>query len=46
MLTGNGVPNDVIGNFNSLSIIVLGPILNVSHSVPRLQFRFAFCSCK
>lgn len=28
MLTGNGVPNDVIGNFNSLSIIVLGPILN------------------
>lgn len=30
MLTGNGVPNDVIGNFNSLSIIVLGPILNVS----------------
>ncbi|KAL5087890.1 hypothetical protein Trisim1_007299 [Trichoderma cf. simile WF8] len=28
MLTGNGVPNDVIGNFNSLSIIVLGPVLN------------------
>ncbi|EHK20220.1 uncharacterized protein TRIVIDRAFT_90008 [Trichoderma virens Gv29-8] len=28
MLTGNGVPNDVIGNFNSLSIILLGPILN------------------
>ena len=32
MLTGNGVPNDVISNFNSLSIIVLGPCLNVSHS--------------
>lgn len=30
MLTGNGVPNDVISNFNTLSIIVLGPILNVS----------------
>ena len=28
MLTGNGVPNDVISNFNSLSIIVLGPVLN------------------
>ncbi|KAM3560329.1 hypothetical protein MY1884_002997 [Beauveria asiatica] len=28
MLRGNGVPNDVIGNFNTLSIIVLGPILN------------------
>ncbi|KAG8414689.1 peptide transporter ptr2 [Metarhizium acridum] len=28
MLTGNGVPNDVIGNFNSLSIILLGPVLN------------------
>lgn len=28
MLTGNGVPNDVIGNFNSLSIIIMGPILN------------------
>ncbi|OAQ75369.1 oligopeptide transporter [Purpureocillium lilacinum] len=28
MLIGNGVPNDVIGNFNSLSIIVLGPVLN------------------
>lgn len=28
MLRGNGVPNDVIGNFNSLSIILLGPILN------------------
>lgn len=32
MLKGNGVPNDVIGNFNSLSIILLGPILNVSTS--------------
>lgn len=32
MLTGNGVPNDVIGNFNSLSIILLGPLLNVSCS--------------
>lgn len=42
MLTGNGVPNDVIGNFNSLSIIVLGPILNVSYSVSRLRFRLAF----
>ena len=30
MLKGNGVPNDVISNFNSLSIILLGPILNVS----------------
>ena len=30
MLTGNGVPNDVISNFNSLSIIALGPVLNVS----------------
>lgn len=30
MLTGNGVPNDVISNFNSLSIILLGPVLNVS----------------
>lgn len=28
MLTSNGVPNDVISNFNSLSIIVLGPALN------------------
>ena len=33
MLIGNGVPNDVIGNFNSLSIIVLGPVLNVSASL-------------
>lgn len=30
MLRGDGVPNDVIGNFNTLSIIVLGPVLNVS----------------
>lgn len=29
MLTGNGVPNDVIGNFNSLSIILMAPVLNV-----------------
>lgn len=29
MLKGNGVPNDVISNFNSLSIILLGPLLNV-----------------
>lgn len=28
MLTGNGVPNDVIANFNSLSIILLNPVLN------------------
>jgi dipeptide/tripeptide permease len=28
MLVSNGVPNDVIGNFNSLSIIVLAPVLN------------------
>ncbi|KAG9229308.1 peptide transporter [Amylocarpus encephaloides] len=28
MLTTKGVPNDVIGNFNSLSIIVAAPILN------------------
>jgi dipeptide/tripeptide permease len=28
MLTTNGVPNDVIGNFNSLSIIVMAPVLN------------------
>jgi dipeptide/tripeptide permease len=28
MLKGNGVPNDVISNFNSLSIIVMGPCLN------------------
>jgi dipeptide/tripeptide permease len=28
MLTTNGVPNDVINNFNSLSIIVAAPILN------------------
>lgn len=28
MLTTNGVPNDVISNFNSLSIIVFAPILN------------------
>lgn len=28
MLTTNGVPNDVIGNFNSLSIIAFAPILN------------------
>ncbi|KAG5989473.1 hypothetical protein E4U54_004323 [Claviceps lovelessii] len=28
MLTSNGVPNDVIGNFNPLSIIIMGPILN------------------
>jgi hypothetical protein len=36
MLTGNGVPNDVIGNFNSLVIILMGPVLNVSpvHIVP------------
>jgi hypothetical protein len=33
MLTGNGVPNDVISNFNSLSIIVLGPCLNVSSPI-------------
>jgi hypothetical protein len=34
MLTGNGVPNDVISNFNSLSIILLGPLLNVSRLHP------------
>ncbi|KAI1856857.1 uncharacterized protein JN550_013659 [Neoarthrinium moseri] len=28
MLTGNGVPNDVISNFNPLSIILLNPVLN------------------
>jgi hypothetical protein len=28
MLTTNGVPNDVIGNFNSLCIICFAPILN------------------
>lgn len=28
MFTTNGVPNDVISNFNSLSIIVAAPILN------------------
>ncbi|KAI5860027.1 MFS general substrate transporter [Durotheca rogersii] len=28
MLTTNGVPNDVINNFNALSIIVMAPILN------------------
>lgn len=28
MLTTNGVPNDVISNFNSLSIILFAPILN------------------
>ncbi|UNI24458.1 peptide transporter ptr2 [Purpureocillium takamizusanense] len=28
MLTGNGVPNDVIQNFNALTVICLGPILN------------------
>ncbi|KAK0723285.1 general substrate transporter [Lasiosphaeria miniovina] len=28
MLETNGVPNDVIGNFNSLSIIAFAPILN------------------
>ncbi|OGM45330.1 oligopeptide transporter [Aspergillus bombycis] len=28
MLTTNGVPNDVISNFNALSIIVFAPILN------------------
>ncbi|KAF2222956.1 major facilitator superfamily domain-containing protein [Elsinoe ampelina] len=28
MLTTNGVPNDVINNFNSLSIILCAPILN------------------
>jgi POT family len=38
MLTGNGVPNDVISNFNSLSIILLGPILNVSASLPSCTY--------
>ncbi|KAG6081403.1 hypothetical protein E4U16_007502 [Claviceps sp. LM84 group G4] len=28
MLTSDGVPNDVIGNFNCISIIVMGPVLN------------------
>ncbi|KAK3387889.1 major facilitator superfamily domain-containing protein [Podospora didyma] len=28
MLETNGVPNDVIGNFNSLSIIAMAPVLN------------------
>ncbi|KAH0287097.1 MFS general substrate transporter [Aureobasidium namibiae CBS 147.97] len=28
MLTTNGVPNDVISNFNSLSIILMAPVLN------------------
>lgn len=28
MLETNGVPNDVIGNFNSLSIIFMAPVLN------------------
>ncbi|KAH6645148.1 general substrate transporter [Truncatella angustata] len=28
MLTTNGVPNDVLNNFNTLSIIVMAPILN------------------
>lgn len=37
MLTNNGVPNDVIGNFNTLSIIVLGPILNVRHTRARVR---------
>lgn len=39
MLTGNGVPNDVISNFNSLSIILLGPCLNVSllHSISKTE---------
>lgn len=39
MLTGNGVPNDVISNFNSLSIILLGPCLNVSflHSISKAE---------
>lgn len=32
MLTSDGVPNDVIGNFNCISIIVMGPILNVGCS--------------
>lgn len=41
MLRGNGVPNDVISNFNSLSIIVLGPCLNVSISSTLLQVEFA-----
>jgi len=38
MLTGNGVPNDVIGNFNSLSIICLGPVLNVCLSASSSSF--------
>lgn len=28
MLSTKGVPNDVLGNFNSLSIIVMAPVLN------------------
>ncbi|KAK6860553.1 peptide transporter ptr2 [Apiospora arundinis] len=28
MLRGDGVPNDVVANFNSLSIIAMGPVLN------------------
>ncbi|KAG5931157.1 hypothetical protein E4U53_001933 [Claviceps sorghi] len=28
MLTSNGVPNDVISNFNPISIVVMGPLLN------------------
>lgn len=38
MLTGNGVPNDVISNFNSLSIICLGPVLNVSSYGPKPEY--------
>lgn len=42
MLRSDGVPNDVIGNFNTLSIIVLGPILNVSL---KPSDTLSLCSC-
>ncbi|KAK2744341.1 hypothetical protein FQN55_006855 [Onygenales sp. PD_40] len=42
MLTTNGVPNDVISNFNSLSIIAFAPIVNYGlyPLVRRMGFRY------
>lgn len=45
MLRGDGVPNDVISNFNSLSIILLGPILNVRTTPSELPPWTALLNC-
>jgi dipeptide/tripeptide permease len=42
MLTTNGVPNDVISNFNSLSIILMAPVLNYGLYPMLRHFRISY----